>query len=167
VVVTQHMPAHFTSRFAERLDGLCAPQVKEAYNQAPLMPGHIYLAPGNDAHLTVSGKRNLQCRLVVGEKVMGHRPSVDMLFHSVAKAVGSDAVGVILTGMGQDGAQGLLAMRQAGARTIGQDKRTCVVYGMPRVAHECGAVGSQMSLERIAGGVFSANLRERQTYASC
>ncbi len=146
-VITQHMPATFTSRFAQRLDRLCAPSVAEATDGAPLAAGRVYLAPGGDQHLRLEGRR---CRLVKGPAVNGHCPSVDTLFTSVAAAAGSRAVGVILTGMGRDGAEGLLAMRQAGARTLGQDEASCIVYGMPKAAFEIGAVERQVSLSRLA-----------------
>src|SRR5690606_2058921 len=141
-VITQHMPATFTRSFAERLDRICAAHVAEAYDGARLAPGHIYLAPGGETHLEVVSNSAPSCRLRPGDPVNGHRPSVDVLFHSLAK-LQKRTVGLILTGMGRDGAQGLLAMRQAGARTIGQDEATCVVYGMPRAAHEIGAVERQ------------------------
>jgi two-component system chemotaxis response regulator CheB len=149
-VVTQHMPASFTASFAARLDRLCAPKVEEAYDGAPLEAGRVYVAPGGACHLEVAGAAQLRCRVQPGEPVNGHRPSVDVLFRSAAKTVGARGVGVILTGMGRDGAQGLLAMRQAGARTVGQDEASCVVYGMPKAAFEIGAVARQAPLDRIA-----------------
>ena len=153
-VITQHMPASFTASFAQRLDRFSAAKVTEAKEGAPLLPGHVYLAPGGGAHLEISGLTSLRCRLRDGDLVSGHRPSVDRLFESVAAAVGAEAVGVILTGMGRDGARGLLAMRRVGASTIGQDEATSVVYGMPRVAQEVGAVERQLPLSRIAGEVL-------------
>jgi two-component system chemotaxis response regulator CheB len=148
-LITQHMPATFTRSFAARLDKLCAPRVQEATDGAPIAPGQVYVAPGGTHHLEATGKNAPRCRLHDGPPVSGHRPSVDALFHSVA-AFGANAVGVILTGMGRDGAQGMLAMRQAGARTIGQDEASCVVYGMPKAALENGAVERQLPLSRIA-----------------
>ncbi len=149
-VITQHMPPLFTKSLAARMDRICEPQVSEAFDGAPLAPGLIYIAPGGEAHLEISGSgTNLRCRLRQGDLVNGHRPSVDVLFASVAKHVGPDAIGVILTGMGRDGAASLLAMRQAGARTLGQDEATCIVYGMPKVAYEIGAVQKQVSLDKI------------------
>lgn len=145
-LITQHMPPTFTASFAARLDRLCAPKVQEATDGAPIQPGHIYIAPGGDKHLIVKEGLQPRCMLVEGPPVSGHRPSVDMLFSSAAKAYGARAVGMILTGMGRDGAQGLKAMRDAGARTLGQDEATCVVYGMPRVAFELGAVERQAPL---------------------
>ncbi|HEY8618127.1 chemotaxis response regulator protein-glutamate methylesterase [Phenylobacterium sp.] len=152
-VITQHMPGTFTKSFAERLDRLCAPKCEEARDGAPLEPGRVYLAPGGEAHLEVTEQR---CRIVQGDRVNGHRPSVDVLFHSMAKAFGRRGVGAILTGMGRDGAQGLLAMRQAGARTLGQDEATSVVYGMPKAAFEIGAVERQAPLERLAAEMLKA-----------
>ncbi|EGF95527.1 Chemotaxis response regulator protein-glutamate methylesterase [Brevundimonas diminuta] len=151
-VVTQHMPASFTKSFAARLNKVSAATVSEAEDGAPLKPGHVYIAPGGEAHLAVSGGR---CRLVAADPVNGHRPSVDVLFGSVAQ-LGRPMTGVILTGMGKDGAKGLLAMRQAGARTLGQDEASCVVYGMPRAAFELGAVERQLPLSRMASAILES-----------
>ncbi len=155
-LVTQHMPATFTASFAKRLDRLCKPDVREAEDGAPLAPGRVYLAPGGAAHLVVRGSMPLRCRLKVGEPVNGHRPSVDALLGSVAAAAGRHAVGVILTGMGRDGAEGLLAMRRAGAVTFGQDEASCVIYGMPKAAFEIGATQKQVPLSRIAAEILEA-----------
>ncbi len=149
-VVTQHMPASFTASFAARLDRASAATVVEARDGAPLAPGHVYIAPGGSHHLEV---HNGRCRLTPSDLVNGHRPSVDVLFHSVVRQ-GRPMTGVILTGMGRDGAQGLLAMRQAGARTLGQDEASCVVYGMPRAAFEIGAVERQLPLSRLAPAIL-------------
>ncbi len=155
-VIVQHMPTSFTASFAARLDRLCPPRVEEARAGAPLVAGTVYLAPGGDRHLEIAGAGDKRhCRLVEGDKVSGHRPSVDRLFHSVARLARADAVGVILTGMGGDGAEGLKAMRDAGSVTIGQDKATCVVYGMPAVAHRIGAVSEQQPLGRIAARLIA------------
>jgi two-component system chemotaxis response regulator CheB len=155
-VITQHMPATFTKSFAARLDRLCAPNVKEATDGAILAPGQIYLAPGSSTHhLTVTGSGTLRCRLREEAPVNGHCPSVDVLFNSVAKAAGSSAVGVILTGMGRDGAQGLLSMRNAGAETIGQDAESSLVYGMPKTAFEAGGVQRQIPLRRIGREIIT------------
>ena len=151
-VVTQHMPATFTGSFAARLDKASAATVSEAVDGAPLIPGHIYIAPGGEAHLEVSGATP-RCRLVRSETVSGHRPSVDVLFRSVAR-LRRPMTGVILTGMGRDGAQGLLEMRNAGAHTLGQDEASCVVYGMPRVAFEIGAVERQLPLARLSNAIL-------------
>ncbi len=147
-VITQHMPSQFTTTFAQRLDKLCRPTVTEAVHGAPLKVGHVYLAPGTETHLTIAGRSHYTCHLERTDSVNGHRPSVDVLFHSVAKHV-KTAVGVILTGMGRDGAAGLKAMRDRGDQTIGQDEASSVVYGMPRVAAEIGAVCRQLPLEKI------------------
>ncbi len=156
-VITQHMPPLFTKSLAARMDRICAPHVGEAVDGAPLLPGHVYIAPGGEAHLEITRINNsLRCRLRQGESVNGHRPSVDVLFASVAKYVGQDAIGVILTGMGRDGAASLLTMREAGARTFGQDESTCVVYGMPKVAFEIGAVQKQVSLDKMSREILEA-----------
>lgn len=154
-VITQHMPESFLATFAQRLDRTIAPVVSIAKDGSPLLSGQVYLAPGGENHLELVGKMNFTCRLLAGPKVTGHRPSVDVLFNSVARSAGPRGVGVILTGMGKDGAQGLAAMRQAGARTIGQDAASCVVYGMPRIAHELGGVQQQLSLSQIGERVIS------------
>ena len=156
VVMVQHMPAGFTEMFAKRLHERCAVNVKEARNGDLVLPGQVLLAPGGDAHMqVVKGNSGYQVVIKQGPKVNGHCPSVDVLFESVAKAAGNKAVGIILTGMGGDGAKGLLAMRNAGARTVGQDESTCVVYGMPRVAYESGAVEYQEKLTDIAKRAYS------------
>jgi len=154
-VITQHMPAAFTKSFADRLNRSSAAQVQEAYDGAVLETGKIYLAPGGATHLEVVGQTQWRCRLVESDTVNGHRPSVDVLFHSVAKAVGARAVGALLTGMGRDGARGLLAMREAGAATFAQDEATSVVYGMPKAAVEIAAVQKQYSLDRMAAGILN------------
>jgi two-component system, chemotaxis family, protein-glutamate methylesterase/glutaminase len=157
-VITQHMPANFTRSLAQRLDRICAPSVSEAIDGAALEQGRIYLAPGGAAHLEIVGARRLHCRLRAGEAINGHRPSVDALFASVGRAVGEKGVGVILTGMGRDGAAGLLEMRKAGARTLGQNEASSVIYGMPRVAYEWGAVERQLPLTRIGREILAATL---------
>ncbi len=149
-VITQHMPPTFTRSFAERLNRMSAATVSEAQDGAPLEAGRVYIAPGGDRHLqVVGGAASIRCRLIDGEPVSGHRPSVDVLFNSVAAACGANALGVILTGMGRDGAQGLLTLRNAGARTLGQDEASCVVYGMPKAAFELGAVERQLPLLKM------------------
>lgn len=158
-VISQHMPPTFTASFAARLNKLAAPEVSEAIDGAKLQTGHVYLAPGN-MHLEVVGGH---VRLSDAPKMNGHRPSVDVMFQSVLRSVGSRSVGVILTGLGRDGAEGLLALREAGAETIGQDEASCVVYGMPRVAYELGAVMRQLPLERIADRILlTTNVRNRE-----
>jgi len=150
-VIVQHMPATFTPSFAARLNRLCAPTVEEARAGAPLAVGKVYLAPGGERHMEIGGSGDRRhCRLVEGDKVNGHRPSVDRLFHSVARLAGRDATAAILTGMGCDGAEGMKAMRDCGSMTFGQDKATSVVYGMPAIAHQIGAVAEQLPLRRIA-----------------
>lgn len=155
-VITQHMPGTFTSSFAARLNRECAAHVEEASDGAVLEPGRVFLAPGGSAHLEIYGTGAFRCRLRDGDKVEGHRPSVDVLFHSVARAAGADGVGVILTGMGRDGARGLKAIREAGGQTIGQDAASCVVYGMPRSAAEIGALQTQLPLASIGGAILNA-----------
>lgn len=150
ITVTQHMPAGFTARFAQRLDECCAVHVIEASEGHVLTPGEVAIAPGNRHLQIVAQGGSYVCRLSDGDTVSGHRPSVDVLFRSVAVAAGRHAVGVILTGMGRDGAQGLDAMRRAGARTIGQNAATSLVYGMPRAAFEMGAVQTELPLDQIA-----------------
>jgi two-component system chemotaxis response regulator CheB len=155
-VITQHMPAAFTKTFAERLDRLSPAAVCEAFDGAPLEPGRVYLAPGGAAHLRVEGAAPPRCRLWKSEAVNGHRPSVDVLFQSVAKAVGAHAFGTILTGMGRDGAEGLLAMRKAGVPTIGQSESSCLIYGMPKAAFEIGATQKQVPLHMMASEILCA-----------
>jgi two-component system chemotaxis response regulator CheB len=159
-VITQHMPGTFTASFAERMNRACAAEVQEARDGAPLTNGNVYVAPGGENHLRISGKGPFRCRVSPGDLVNGHRPSVDVLFSSVAAVARSRAIGVILTGMGRDGAAGLKAMRQAGAHTLGQDEATSVVYGMPKAAFEIGAAERQLPLEEIASAIV--NLTKRQ-----
>lgn len=156
IAVVQHMPPLFTASFAQRLGRLSAVSVAEAADGAVLGPGQAVIAPGGDRHLEVVGRPDgsLRCQLVAAPPENGHCPSADRLFRSAAQAVRARAVGVILTGMGADGAAGLLALRQAGAHTIGQDEASSVVFGMPNVAHRLGAVAEQLPLERIAEGLI-------------
>jgi two-component system chemotaxis response regulator CheB len=154
IVMVQHMPESFTPSFARRLDGLSRLTVSEARGGERLEPGHAYLAPGH-SHMTVKRIAGAYyTELHRTEPVNRHRPAVDVLFHSVAEQVGKHAVGVILTGMGKDGAQGLLAMRRAGAWNIGQDQASCVVYGMPREAALVGAVDEVAAVTQIAERIF-------------
>lgn len=150
IVIVQHMPPNFTKAFAERLNNICAIEVKEAENGEFIETGKALIANGA-YHMVVrrSGAR-YYVELGGGEKVSGYKPSVDVLFNSVAKNVGVNALGVILTGMGSDGAKGMLNMKNAGARTIAQDKKSCVVFGMPKVAIELGGVEKIISLNRIS-----------------
>ncbi len=155
VVIVQHMPPGFTQMYADRLNNQCEVAVKEAKTGDRVLPGQVLIAPG-DRHMRlvkVGGAYQVECKGT--DRVNGHCPSVDVLFDSVAKVAGKNAVGVILTGMGGDGAKGLLAMRNAGAQTVGQDEATCVVYGMPKVAFDIGAVQYRMALSAIAGKVYS------------
>ena len=150
MVITQHMPEGFTQMYAQRLNRLCKMEVKEAVNGDIVRRGLVLIAPGGECQMkVVRVGTNYTVRIYPGEKVSGHRPSVDVLFQSVAQAAKSGAVGIILTGMGQDGAYGLLDMHKAGAYTIGQDKESCVVYGMPMVAQNIGAVTIQASCANI------------------
>ncbi|HVK42364.1 MAG TPA: chemotaxis response regulator protein-glutamate methylesterase [Phenylobacterium sp.] len=153
-VITQHMPATFTKSFAARLDKISGARVTEAQDGDRLQVGHVYIAPGGDAHMEIASSSHPVIRLRHGEPVNGHRPSVDVLFESVAK-LNRHAVGAILTGMGRDGASGLLSMKKAGARTLGQDESSCVVYGMPRVAFEIGAVEKQVGLSRMGPAILN------------
>jgi len=149
IVIVQHMPPGFTASFAERMDRCCAIRVKEAEDGDRVLPGHALLAPGN-FHMALRRKgAEYTVRVYAGDRVNLHRPSVDVLFDSVAVQAGKNAVGAILTGMGNDGAAGLLHMRDAGARTIAQDEASCVVFGMPREAIECGGAEFVMPLSRI------------------
>ncbi|HZV63756.1 MAG TPA: chemotaxis response regulator protein-glutamate methylesterase, partial [Telluria sp.] len=146
IVIVQHMPEKFTAAFAQRLDGLCQITVKEAANNDRVVPGRALIAPGGK-HLLLRRTGAQYCVEVVdGPLVNRHRPSVDVLFRSVSKCAGANALGVIMTGMGDDGAAGLLEMRKAGARTVAQDEQSCVVYGMPREAIKRGAVEKTVAL---------------------
>ena len=156
IVMVQHMPEGFTSVYAERLQRDCKISAKEAKTGDIVRPGLILLAPAGEKQMRlvkVGNDYQVECK--PGERVSGHRPSVDVLFESVAKVAGSDAIGVLMTGMGRDGAEGLLKMKKAGAKTIGQDEATSIVYGMPRAAYELGAVTYQLPLDKIADKVKS------------
>lgn len=155
IVITQHMPPVFTRMFAQRLNNSCAMEVKEAEDGDVIEEGRVLIAPG-EYHMRINKKGPkfiVEC--FKGEKVNGHCPSVDVLFNSAAEKVGGAAIGVILTGMGYDGAKGLLRMKQKGAITIGQDEQSSVVYGMPKVAYDIGAVYKQVSLKNIAQVIYS------------
>jgi len=155
VLVVQHMPAAFTHGFAARLDRESRVTVIEATDGAPLKPGTVYIAPGGATHMELAGGVHGHVRLRASDPVSGHRPAVDILFHSMVE-IGPAAVGAILTGMGSDGAQGLLAMRHAGARTFGQSQASCVVYGMPRAAMELGGVEREIGLSAMAEAILGA-----------
>lgn len=154
VVVVQHMPAGFTHTYAERLDRLCEVTVKEAEDGDEVKQGHVLIAPGGYQMRLV--KKDLKYYVSVKEepKVSGHCPSVDVLFDSVAKAAKAESIGVILTGMGGDGSKGMKEMKNCGAVTIGQDEETCVVYGMPKVAYDIGAVTYQVPLGNVADKIY-------------
>jgi two-component system chemotaxis response regulator CheB len=154
-VIVQHMPPLFTDSFAARLDRLCQPRVSIATHGAPLETGVVYLAPGGSAHLSVGGRQTLVCQLRDGARVNGHCPSVDVLFQSLARSSGARTVGVLLTGMGSDGASGLKDLRTLGARTIVQDERTSIVFGMPKAAIMLGAAEVVAPLDRIATEILS------------
>ncbi|WP_322994672.1 chemotaxis response regulator protein-glutamate methylesterase [Castellaniella sp.] len=157
IMITQHMPAGFTKSFVQRLDGLCAVHVHEAEDGQRVLPGHVYLAPGGVAHMKLARSgANYVVKLEYSDPVNRHRPSVDVLFQSAAQVAGKNAVGVILTGMGKDGAQGLLAMRQAGARTFAQDEASCVVFGMPREALLIGAAEEAVPLDEISERILKS-----------
>lgn len=153
-LITQHMPATFTKSFAARLNRHCAPNVSEAQDGMPIEKGHVYVAPGGEAHLTARDSRGAVCKLVNSGPVSGHRPSVDVLMDSVADTFGSKSVGVILTGMGRDGAQGLNKIRSRGGRTFGQDEASCIVYGMPKAAFELGAVEKELPLDKLSAAIL-------------
>ena len=150
ILITQHMPEAFTKSFADRLDSLCKISVKEAEHNERILPGHAYIAPGHSHLLLRRSGANYMTELSQGPPVNRHRPSVDVLFRSAANVAGANALGIILTGMGKDGAQGMLEMRQAGSHTIAQDEASCVVFGMPREAIAVGGASEVISLQGIA-----------------
>lgn len=155
IVIVQHMPPGFTGMYANRLNEQCKMAAKEAQTGDRVMPGQILIAPGDrQMHIVkINGVYQVECKGT--QKVNGHCPSVDVMFKSVAKCAGRKAIGVLLTGMGSDGAQGLLEMRRAGAQTIGQNEASCVVYGMPKVAHDIGAVKYQVGLTEIPNKIYA------------
>jgi len=156
IVITQHIPKHFSTSFAQRLDRVCSFEVREAKDGDEVRPGLALLAPG-DFHMALrSGPRGYYVQVQDGPKICYQRPAVDVMFASVANAARTHAVGVLLTGMGADGAQGLLAMRNAGARTIAQDEQTCVVYGMPREAARLNAVEQVLPLSSIPAAIVKS-----------
>ncbi len=150
ILVTQHMPEAFTKSFADRLNNLCKIAVKEAEHNERILPGHAYIAPGHSHLLLKRSGANYMTELSQGPPVNRHRPSVDVLFRSAANVAGANALGIILTGMGKDGAQGMLEMRQAGSHTIAQDEASCVVFGMPREAIAIGGASEVVPLQGIA-----------------
>ncbi len=153
IVIVQHMPEHFTRSFAARLDKICRISVKEAEHNDTVMRGRALIAPGNAHALLKRSGARYYVEIKEGPLVSRHRPSVDVLFRSAARYAGKNAMGVIMTGMGDDGAKGLLEMKEAGAVTIAQDELSCVVYGMPKEAVKLGAAGRVLPLESIAGAV--------------
>lgn len=150
ILIAQHMPEAFTKSFADRLDSLCKISVKEAEHNERILPGHAYIAPGHSHLLLKRSGANYMTELNQGPPVNRHRPSVDVLFRSAANVAGTNALGIILTGMGRDGAQGLLEMKQAGAYTVAQDEASCVVFGMPREAIAAGGACDVVPLQNIA-----------------
>ena len=156
IVIVQHMPEKFTEAFANRLDGICQIGVREAKNGDRVLPGQALIAPGGKHMLLKRSGAQYHVDVVDGPLVNRHRPSVDVLFRSVAKCAGSNALGIIMTGMGDDGARGLKEMREAGAKTLGQDEATCVVYGMPKEAMKCGAVERELPLGDIPHAILAA-----------
>lgn len=155
IVIVQHMPPVFTKSFADRLDKVCRVNVKEAEDNDMIETGKVLLAPGNYHMLVEKRSAKYYVRIKQGPPVHHHRPSVDVLFNSVAEAAGVNATGVILTGMGADGAKGLLAMKEKGSHTIGQDEASCVVYGMPKEAKKMGAVAEEKPLGDISGAIIN------------
>lgn len=159
-VIVQHMPPVFTKMYADRLNSTCDVEVKEAENGDVIKPGRVLIAPG-DYHMRIKKSGSIYTvECFKGEKLNGHCPSVDILFKSVADQAGKNAIGVILTGMGYDGAKGLLEMREKGARTIGQNEESCIVYGMPKVAFDIGAVEKQATLKNISKSIYSLALEQ-------
>jgi len=156
IVIVQHMPEHFTTAFAKRLNGICRIEVKEAEDGDSVLKGRALIAPGNKHLLLKRSGTKYYVEIKDGPLVCRHRPSVDVLFRSVARYAGSNAVGVIMTGMGDDGARGMLEMKEAGASTIAQDEKTCVVFGMPQEAIKRGAIDHVLPLEAIAGEVLKS-----------
>jgi two-component system chemotaxis response regulator CheB len=154
ICIVQHIPEGFSSAFAERLNAVCALEVREARDGDVVRPGLVLIAPG-DLHMTIHkhGLEGFRVQVTNGPKVGHHRPSVDLLFQSAASIMGPRVVAGLFTGMGRDGAEGLLALRQAGAKTFAQDEESCVVFGMPRAAMECGAAEKMVPLSHIASHI--------------
>jgi len=155
ILVVQHMPAAFTGPFAERLNSVSKPRVIEAKNHQPVMPGTVYIAPGHSHLMLLKAPIGLMIEVKDGPLVSRHKPSVDVLFRSFAKYAGNDSLGIIMTGMGEDGALGLKEMRDGGCKTIGQNKETCVVYGMPDSAFKKGGVMLEVPLDHIANQIIA------------
>ena len=155
ILITQHIPPVFSRAFADRLNQICPIEVKEAADGDPVLPGRALIAPGNFHMVLRSSREGYRVQVMDGPQVCYQRPSVDVMFTSVAEIAGSQAVGAILTGMGSDGAQGMLRMKRAGAATIAQDEASCVVFGMPREAIRVGAVESVVPLSQVASKIMS------------
>ena len=155
IVITQHIPEAFSAPFARRLDGVCALNVSEAQDGEQILPGHVYIAPGSSHLLVVRDGAKYRCKISSGPPVNRHRPAVDVLFRSLAQNAGPNALGVILTGMGDDGARGLLEMHEAGATTIAQDEKTSVVWGMPGEAVKLGGVDHVVALDEVPERILS------------
>ncbi|MCC5989059.1 MAG: chemotaxis protein CheB [Pararhodobacter sp.] len=160
-LIVQHIRGEFSGSVAARFNRACPAMVREARDGALLHPGSVQLAPGNDHHLEISGRQGLRCRLRPAPPVSGHRPSIDVLFRSAA-ACALPVIGVLLTGMGRDGAEGLLAIRRAGGTTLAQDRDSCVVFGMPRVASEIGAVERALPPRQMAAAILAAAAEPRR-----
>lgn len=154
-VITQHMPASFLESFSERLNRTIAPEARVATDGEILRKGQVLLAPGGDTHLQIQGRSQFRCQFDVSEPRNGHCPSVDVMFNSLAQSARAKTVAVMLTGMGRDGARGMLQLRNSGARTLGQNRASCIVYGMPKVAKEIGAVQRELPLGLIGPELIS------------
>lgn len=161
IVIVQHMPPHFTKAFADRLNGICAMEVREARDGDPVLPGLALIAPGDKHMLLQRDGARYVVSVKDGPRVHHQRPAVDVLFHSVARCAGKNAVGALLTGMGADGAKGMVAMKDAGAHTIAQDEASCVVFGMPNEAIKLGGATEVLPLDAIAGSLLDACARRR------
>ncbi len=159
IVIVQHMPESFTNAFARRLNGLCEVDVKEAEDGDPVLRGHVLIAPGGKHLMLERQGARYYVSVREGPLVSRHRPSVDVLFRSAARVAGSNAVGIIMTGMGDDGARGLLEMKQAGARTFAQDEASSIVFGMPKEAIARGAADKVVPLQAIARELLLATAR--------
>lgn len=165
ILIVQHMPERFTAAFASRLDGTCAVSVKEAADGDLVLPGQVLIAPGNLHMMLVRNGSRYTVKVAEGPHVSRHRPSVDVLFRSVAQSAGSNAMGMLLTGMGDDGARGLLEMRQMGSLTLAQDEASCVVFGMPKEAIERGAAVRTLPLNRMAAEIMNHGRKASRTEA--
>jgi two-component system chemotaxis response regulator CheB len=165
IVIVQHMPPHFTAAFAERLNGICPMEVREARNGDPVVPGLALIAPGDQHMLLQRDGARYVVAVKDGPRVHHQRPAVDVLFHSVARCAGRNAVAALLTGMGADGAKGMVALRESGAYTIAQDEETCVVFGMPREAIKLDGADEVMALDKIPAALLEATARRRSVAA--